>query len=39
MLCASIEHITRDDTQFSEMVSDPRERPDLQDKTKENSSD
>ena len=28
VLCASIEHITRYDTQLSELVSDTRERPD-----------
>jgi len=35
MLCASIEHITRNNTQFSEMVLDSWERPSLKDKTKE----
>ena len=35
MLCASIEHITRNNTQFSEMVLDSWERPSYMDKTKE----
>jgi hypothetical protein len=35
MFCTSIEYKTRDDTQFSEMVSDTRERPAAKDKTKE----
>jgi hypothetical protein len=35
VLCASIEHITRYDTQFSEMVLDSWERPRPKDKTKE----
>jgi hypothetical protein len=35
MLDASIEHLTRNNTQFSEMVLDSWERPSLKDKTKE----
>ena len=38
MFCASIEHKTRHNTQFSEMVLDSWERPRPKDKTKESNS-